>query len=441
MRKSFGFQSFSAVLLVPIMVFNRTAVLVILDGFGVNPDKRFNAFAHAEAPVLKSLLESCPNTTLEASEHFVGLPPGFMGNSEVGHLNIGAGRVVYQDFSLISKAISDDSFYKNPAFVNLLQKLKGQRHQGTLHLMGLVSDGGVHSHISHLFALLQMAKREQIEDIAIHIFTDGRDTPPISGVEFVGKVKSFVADLGVGRIASVSGRFYAMDRDSRWERTESAYRALVLGNQDSKTPTYSDPVELIRASYEKGVTDEFIVPAISKNYKGIKEGDGIIFFNFRADRARQITRALTQTDFAGFRREGLPTLSGYVCMTPYDEKFGLPCAFEKVKVPNTLGEVVRVQILVQANHHESQEVADMREDHRQRHQDHRLREEVLHLDLHTELKHLAQHQRLSDVILTELKLQHLMQLRQGIHFLVNLREKELRKDQQDQALAEELIIR
>ncbi len=223
------------------MVFDRTAFLVILDGFGINPDTRFNAFAQAKAPVLKELLEKYPMTTLDASEHHVGLPPGFMGNSEVGHLNIGAGRVVYQDFSLISKAITDGSFYTNRAFTDLLQKLKESRHQGTLHLMGLVSDGGVHSHISHLFALLQMAKKQDIEDVAIHLFTDGRDTAPISGVEYVGKVESFIDDLGLGRIATISGRFYAMDRDSRWERTESAYRALVLGNADSNAATFSDP--------------------------------------------------------------------------------------------------------------------------------------------------------------------------------------------------------
>lgn len=325
------------------MVFDRTAVLIILDGFGLNPDPRFNAYAQAKAPCLKRLLEGYPHTELDASEHHVGLPPGFMGNSEVGHLNIGAGRVVYQDFSLISKAIGDGSFYNNPAFANLFTALKQARRPGTLHLMGLVSDGGVHSHISHLFALLQMAKREGLEDVAIHIFTDGRDTPPISGVDFVQKVNSFCHDLGVGHIASISGRFYAMDRDSRWERTERAYRALVLGPRDTNEPraeTFSDPTAFVRKCYEQGVTDEFIPPALARGYRGMKDGDGVIFFNFRADRARQITRALTQTDFSDFRREGLPTLAGYVCMTPYDERFGLPTAYEKVKVPMTLGEVV-----------------------------------------------------------------------------------------------------
>jgi len=325
------------------MVFDRTGILVILDGFGVNPDERYNAFAQANAPHLKGLFAKYPHTTLEASEHHVGLPAGFMGNSEVGHLNIGAGRVVYQDFSLISKAISDGTFYENPVFLNLLSKLKEPRQHRTLHLMGLVSDGGVHSHLTHLFALLQLAKKQGIEDVAIHVFTDGRDTPPISGVDFLAKLQTFTHDLGVGRIATVSGRFYAMDRDSRWERTEKAYRAIVLGNRDTagdRGTVFGDPVTFLKGCYASAVTDEFVKPAISKHYKGMNEGDGVIFFNFRADRARQLTRSLTQSDFVGFRREGLPTLAGYVGMTPYDDSFGLPAAFEKVKVANTLGEVL-----------------------------------------------------------------------------------------------------
>lgn len=286
-------------------------------------------------PHFNRLLAEYPHTQLQASESFVGLPSGFMGNSEVGHLNIGAGRVVFQDFSLISRAIEDGSFETNPAFLSLFEKIKAEK--GALHLMGLVSDGGVHSHISHLFALLTLAKKHGIQTVYVHAFTDGRDTNPTSGREFIKKISHFCKDNKVGKLGTITGRFYAMDRDSRWERIESAYKAIV---SNVAKDTFLNPEEYVVKCYEQGVTDEFLPPAVSKEYHGLRDHDGVIFFNFRADRAREITRALTQAEFTHFPRESVPHLSGYVCMTPYDDTLKLPSAYEKTKVKNTLGEIV-----------------------------------------------------------------------------------------------------
>jgi 2,3-bisphosphoglycerate-independent phosphoglycerate mutase len=316
---------------------SRAGLLIILDGFGINPETRANAVEGAKMPHYRRLLQKYPHSQLQASEQNVGLPKGFMGNSEVGHLNLGAGRVVYQDFSLISQAIEDKTFFKNPAFNQLAQKLKVSGRGSVLHLMGLVSDGGVHSHLSHLYALLQWSKQVGLFDVKIHVFTDGRDTSPTSAKKFVNELESFCRDLGVGEIATVSGRFYAMDRDSRWDRTEKAYQAIVEGKAQN---SFSEPCDYIFEEYQNNHSDEFIVPAVAKGYRGIQDGDGILFFNFRADRARQLTRALTQNEFAFFPRKKFPSLSGFVCMSPYEATLNLPCAFEKAKVPLTLGEIV-----------------------------------------------------------------------------------------------------
>jgi len=314
----------------------RTGILVILDGFGINPLKEFNAVKLAKTPTLNSVYEKYSSTEIQASEGFVGLPKGFMGNSEVGHLNLGAGRVVYQDFSLISHSIDEGSFYQNEAIVALCDKVM-QHDNGALHLMGLLSDGGVHSHNSHLYALLQLAKRKGVKKVYVHVITDGRDTSPTSGVAYVTELIQFQKDLGLSEIASVSGRFYAMDRDNRWERVQKAYEAIVEG---SPSHLFIDPLSYIQSSYEKQDTDEFILPAINKSYQGMKDGDGVIFFNFRADRAREITRSITQRDFGGFERKSTPLLSGFVCMTPYASDLNLPTAYEKPKIPNTLGEII-----------------------------------------------------------------------------------------------------
>jgi 2,3-bisphosphoglycerate-independent phosphoglycerate mutase len=316
---------------------SRTGILIILDGFGINPKKDFNAVEGAQMPNYRRLLTQYPHTQIEASEQNVGLPKGFMGNSEVGHLNLGAGRIVYQDFSLISKAIEDGSFFQNSALNGLAGKMLESGRKTVLHLMGLVSDGGVHSHISHLFALLQWAKLKGLKDVKIHVFTDGRDTSPTSAKKFVVDLESFCRDLGVGKIATVSGRFYSMDRDSRWERTEEAYQAMAQGDSERVFERASQYVE---DQYQQGNPDEFILPAATKGYQGIHDGDGVIFFNFRADRARQITRAITQPEFTHFQRKRFPSLSDFVCLTSYDSSLKLPTSFKKAKVPQTLGEVV-----------------------------------------------------------------------------------------------------
>lgn len=315
---------------------SQTGILIILDGFGLNPSEKDNAVAMAKMPFYRSLLKKYPHTQIEASEKNVGLPEGFMGNSEVGHLNIGAGRVVYQDFSLISRAIEEGDFFKNTV---LLEAMKKVGAQNTLHLLGLVSDGGVHSHISHLKALIAMAKQNDIKKLAVHCFLDGRDTSPQSGKGFVEEIQKFLRTENLGQIQTVMGRFYAMDRDNRWERTEKAFNAIVKGSAQSY---FSHPTDYIERSYQKGEFDEFLEPACKNGYEGMKAGDGAIFFNFRADRARQITRALTQNNVSEFECES-PNLSCFVCMTPYDSQFSLPAAFEKTKVSMTLGEVISLK--------------------------------------------------------------------------------------------------
>lgn len=315
---------------------SRTGILIILDGFGLNPSEKDNAVALAKMPCYRRLLEQYPHTQIEASEKYVGLPQGFMGNSEVGHLNIGAGRVVYQDFSLISRAIETGEFFKNPALLQIMTTVDSEH---TLHLMGLVSDGGVHSHLSHLKALISMAQKCGVKKLAVHCFLDGRDTSPHSGLGFIQEIETCLGSEKLGQIATVMGRFYAMDRDNRWERTERAFNAIVRGKAEFQ---FSEPSDYIEQAYKKGESDEFVEPACRDGYEGMKARDGVIFFNFRADRARQITQALTQEKFSEFKRD-LPHLSGFVCMTPYDSKFALPAAFEKTKVPMTLGEVISLQ--------------------------------------------------------------------------------------------------
>lgn len=315
----------------------RTCLLIILDGFGVNPDPRANAVALAHTPTLTRLRECYPHGELDASESHVGLPSGFMGNSEVGHLNMGAGRIVYQDFTLISRAIEDGSFFKNPTLTKLMSDIRGEKREATLHLVGLVSDAGVHSHISHLMALVELAKKAHLKKVIIHAIGDGRDSSPTSGVDFIRKLESFLRDAGLGKIATITGRFYAMDRDTRWERTELSYRAIVEGHAEHH---FTHPVAWVNKLYSDNVTDEFLPPAVLKGYEGIRDGDGVILFNFRADRARQLTKALTASEFPYFPRHEMPVFCAVVTMTPYDESLNIPVAFEKPKVPNTLGEVI-----------------------------------------------------------------------------------------------------
>jgi len=313
-------------------------VLMILDGWGINPASEHNAVALAHAPNLATLLADYPHVQIRTSGMAVGLPDGQMGNSEVGHLNIGAGRVVYQDLTRITKSIQDGDFFANPVLLDCIRKTKAAG--GRLHLAGLLSDGGVHSHNSHLYALLELAKREGLQQVFVHCLLDGRDTPPQSGAEYLAQLEAEISRIGCGCVATVMGRYYAMDRDNRWERVEKAYRAMVCGEG---TPCASSR-EAIEQSYAAGVHDEFVVPAVITAHGAavgrITAGDGVIFFNFRSDRAREITRAIALSPFDGFTRTCHPQLSGYVCMTEYDATFGLPIAFGPEELTNILGSVL-----------------------------------------------------------------------------------------------------
>lgn len=313
-------------------------ILMILDGWGIRSNPEDNAIACAETPVMDRLRSEYPCTELNASGLAVGLPDGQMGNSEVGHLNIGAGRVVYQDLTRISTAIADGSFFTNPVLLDCLGKTRGAG--GRLHLAGLLSDGGVHSHNTHLYALLALAKKAGIKEVFVHCFLDGRDTPPRSAADYLAELEAEMARIGTGRIASVMGRYYAMDRDNRWERVQKAYDAIVLGEGQG----FASARDIIDASYGSDVGDEFVVPAAIRDENGpigtLRDGDGFMFFNFRADRARELTRALTEADFNGFARRLHPGLASFVCMTEYDETFGLPLAFGPEELKNILGGVV-----------------------------------------------------------------------------------------------------
>ena len=307
--------------------------LIILDGFGCREETKGNAIAAARTPHLDRLMASCPHTRIGASGMDVGLPDGQMGNSEVGHTNIGAGRIVYQELTRITKSFDEGEALGNPALTAAMENAR--RPGQALHLMGLLSDGGVHSHIRHLYGLMEMARRFTVERVYLHCFMDGRDVPPTSGTEFIAALQQKIKELGLGQIATVSGRYYAMDRDNRWERVKLAYDAIVNG-EGNKDP---DPVAVMQKSYDAGVTDEFIVPTVVTEGAGIKAGDSVIFFNFRPDRARELTRTLVDPDFAGFEREkGFFPLT-YICMTQYDATMpNVEVAYRPESLANTLGE-------------------------------------------------------------------------------------------------------
>ena len=311
---------------------NKTpTTLIIMDGFGLAPAAADNAVSLANTPVLDKLFREYAHTTLSASGLDVGLPAGQMGNSEVGHTNIGGGRVVFQDLPRISRAIEDGSFFRNEAYNKAMDDCL--KNDSSLHLYGLLSDGGVHSHIEHLFALLQMAKDKGLTKVYVHCFLDGRDVSPTSGKDFVKALQDKCAQLGVGRIATVMGRYYAMDRDKRWERVQMAYDAMVYGEGHHS----SDPVAAVAESYANGVTDEFVEPVVIDPDGTISDNDSIIFFNYRPDRAREITRAIVDPDFEGFAREFFPTT--YVCNTEYDASMpNVLVAWPRIAVKNGLGE-------------------------------------------------------------------------------------------------------
>ena len=309
--------------------------MVIMDGYGLTGPAPGNAIAAADTPVLDELYRSCQNTTLSASGEDVGLPDGQIGNSEVGHTNIGAGRVVYQDLPMITREIESGAFFRNEVLLSTVEACKASG--SALHLMGLVSPGGVHSHIEHLFGLIELSKRNGLDKVFIHCFMDGRDVQPESGKESIEECVERCRETGVGKIATIIGRFYAMDRDNRWDRVEKAYNALILGEGVNEP----DPVRAMQLSYDQGVTDEFVKPVICDPDGKIKQGDYIIFFNFRPDRAREITRAFTEKDFSGFtRRNGFFPVT-FVSMTQYDEKINVAAIAYPPHFPeHTFGETI-----------------------------------------------------------------------------------------------------
>lgn len=315
----------------------KPVMLMILDGFGLTDKVEGNAVKAAYKPNFDKIYESYPHTRLGASGLNVGLPEGQMGNSEVGHLNIGSGRIIYQELTRITKEIEEGNFFKNPAFIDAMDK--AAKNNSSLHLLGLLSDGGVHSHIYHLKALLKLAKEKGLTKVYLHAFMDGRDTPPSSGIKYMTEIEDYMKEIGCGKVATVAGRYYAMDRDKRWERVELAYDAMVYG----KGEMGSSALEVIKKSYHDNKTDEFILPTIiledGMPTATIKDNDSVIFFNFRPDRAREITRALNDKEFDGFKRNNLSL--NYVCMTQYDKTIeNVEIAYKPESYSNTLGEYV-----------------------------------------------------------------------------------------------------
>ncbi|MGN0170725.1 MAG: 2,3-bisphosphoglycerate-independent phosphoglycerate mutase [Lachnospiraceae bacterium] len=319
----------------------RPVVLMVLDGYGLNDKTEGNAIAMANTPVMDGLMQECPFARGNASGLAVGLPDGQMGNSEVGHMNIGAGRIIYQDLTRITKAIEDGDFFTNPVLLKAMENCR--EHKSDLHLWGLLSDGGVHSHLTHLYGLLRMAKQQNVERVFVHAFLDGRDTPPASGKGYIEELQKEMEKIGVGKIASISGRYYAMDRDNNWDRVKMAYDSLVSGVGVQAT----DAVKAMEDSYAKEVTDEFVLPTVIVDEEGkplstVKENDSVIFFNFRPDRARELTRAFCDPQFAGFERKFMKLT--YVCFKDYDETIpNKLIAFEKEVIKNTLGEYLAAQ--------------------------------------------------------------------------------------------------
>ena len=317
---------------------DKLTMLMILDGFGDNPSKDGNAIKLANTPNIDKIMKKYPNTEIFTSGKYVGLPDGQMGNSEVGHTNIGAGRIVYQDLTKITKSIEDGDFFTNPEFIAAIENCK--KHNSKLHIMGILSDGGVHGHIRHLYGLLEMAKRRDFENVYVHCFLDGRDTPPASGESYIIKLQDKMKEKSIGRIASLSGRFYAMDRDKRWQRIQKCYDALVFGKGNKS----GSPIKAIEDSYQKEVFDEFVEPTVICNgdepVATIGKNDSVIFFNFRPDRARAISESLVDPDFNEFETKKDLDLY-FVCFTSYDETMpNVHIAFPKETLSNTFGEYI-----------------------------------------------------------------------------------------------------
>ena len=333
---------------------DKVTMLMILDGFGDNKNKDGNAIKLAKTPNIDKLMKKYPNTDIYTSGLHVGLPEGQMGNSEVGHTNIGAGRIVYQELTRITKSIEEGEFFSNPEFIAAIDNCK--KNHSKLHIMGLLSDGGVHSHNRHLYGLLEMAKRRDFEDVYVHCFLDGRDTPPASAENYIIQLENKMKEKGIGKIATISGRFYSMDRDKRWQRIEKSYNAMVNGKGIKAT----SPIKAIEDSYQKEVFDEFVEPTViydgEKPVAKIEDGDSVIFFNFRPDRAREITRTIVDEKFNEFETKKLDV--HFVCFTNYDETMpNVKIAFKKEPLKNTFGEVVSNNNLTQLRIAETEKYA------------------------------------------------------------------------------------
>lgn len=328
-------------------------MLIIMDGFGISEESQEkSAVTEKTTPYLSGFFKNYPTTLLRASGEAVGLPCGQMGNSEVGHMNIGAGRIVYQDLTRINKSIKDESFYKNTALKNAI--LSAKKSNSALHIMGLMSDGGVHSHIEHLYALLKMAKKFNMQKVYIHAFLDGRDTSPTSGKSFIESCENEIKSLRIGKIATLMGRYYAMDRDNRWKRVKKAYDAMASGEGVYE----KNPIKALENFYQAGITDEFIEPTVCDKNAMINSGDSVIFFNFRPDRARQLTHAMVDENFDGFIRAKKLNNLNFVCMSQYDESiFNVKVAFDNEKLENTLAEVLSKNNLTQLKIAETEKYA------------------------------------------------------------------------------------
>ena len=327
-------------------------LLCILDGWGISNDTKYNAVYSANTPNYDNFMKNMSHTTIHADGLNVGLPEGQMGNSEVGHLNIGAGRIVYQELTRINKAIAEGDFFKNEEFLNAINHVK--KNNSSLHIYGLVSSGGVHSAMNHLEALIKMAADNGLKNVYVHAFLDGRDTPPESAETFLAEIEETLKKYNLPKIASIIGRYWAMDRDKRWDRIEKAYNCLVLGEGNKADSSK----EAILNSYKNGKTDEFVEP-VNIGGKRISDNDAVIFFNYRPDRAREITRAIAFKDFDGFNRKKVLNNLYYVCMTQYDETFGLPIAFKPQKLVNILGEVLDANNIKQFRTAETEKYANI----------------------------------------------------------------------------------
>lgn len=328
----------------------KKVILIIRDGWGFRKSKKHNALANSKTPYSNFLEKNYPNTLLTAHDGAVGLPPKYQGNSEVGHMTLGSGRIIKQSLIRINESIRDKSFFRKKEFLQAIKNAK--ENNGKLHIIGLIQEEGVHAHLNHLFALLDLCKQKKFHDVNLHLITDGRDSPVHKGLTYLKKIQKKIRQVGLGRIETISGRYYAMDRDNRWERTQKAYEAIALGKSKIK---FKDEINTIKKSYEENVTDEFIIPRAKEHYNGIKDNDSVIFYNYRTDRARQLTRALSETTFKHFRRKRINAF--YVSMTEYYRPIKTKVAFYEPRMENNLGDIISQNKLKQLRISETEKYA------------------------------------------------------------------------------------